>query len=729
MRSEAVAKAEARQAANAAMGIAVANGIQTVLDAPRQQAPALTGEARLQLKVAMANSALGMEMAAVPNGAELNRICKMPLIEPMSADEVQAYINENVLAEAMAKGWALFPLQCMAGMAYEQFSGLFAEIGVGHGKTIITLMIANKAYAKGLRRILLLVPSTVMNQLTTTDIKSARTKIPFNLPVHVVGGKDSSTRSLLTKSGKSGLYIMPYSYLSVKDTEQMLEDMHPELIICDEAHNLANRTSARTRRLLSYVDKHKPEGVALSGTVTSKSIRNYFHIIKWCLQENNPLPNGLALANEWAAVIDANATGTYGEGDSGAARGASGPLLPLIRWAQRSFRQEAFREDIPGFRKAFKLRKSTAPGVVSSSDASCASSIIIENTPVIDKETCEGWARLEELASKATDEWLTPNGDEIEHAIHCWKWLNELWGAGFYNELIWPTPEKYAKRKDISTDHAAEILAKSLLHYQSGQVFAKLSRKWLQDKSFKGCDTPFLLTHELSRYGATNVEQDVYDAWRDWKARDFEGRPDRDSHAIRVCPFKINAAVEWAKQAPGGIIWVVHQEAGLWCYDELVKAGIPALHCPAGDEHNRSITAIGSPEEGGKGDKVVVASIKAHGEGKNLQAFSRNYFLQWPRESTKAEQTIGRTHRKGQTADEVWITRNATVEFDDLNFAACLNDSLYIHQTANRQKLIYAVYTPDNPRLFPSAVLRERGLQPQMLSREQQAFLTDRFGG
>lgn len=698
------------------------------LPPPAEEPEHQTASQKMQALLKMANTPLGIEGRDGPNNAEISRITDMEVITSMTEEEINAYQQENVLAEALASGFKLHNLQCEAGVAYERFGGDFCQIGVGFGKTLCTLMIAYKAYIKGLKRIMLCVPANVMPQLTTVDIKWARTRIPFNMPIMILGGKNIVERRLISTSGKKGLYIMPYSLLSAQDAEATLESIKPELIILDEAHNLSARGSARTKRMLAYADRHKAtECVALSGTITKKTIRDYFHLIKWCLRQYNPLPNGLQLANEWAQVIDAEATGTHGEGDSGANRGATGPLMPLIRWAQRTFPQQQFPSNIAGFRKAFKLRKSTAPGVISSDDASIGTSLVMTNIPVENMENSAGWKELKELTDKIEDEWTTPNGDEIEHAIHLWKWLNELWGAGFYNQLVWPSKEKYAERKKISVGEAEDVLAKCREHHAAGQVYAKELRNWLAKNSFQGCDTPFLVGREMAVNGAAQVSADLYEKWMDHKRLDFKGRPDRDSHAVRVCPFKVNAAVAWAQElqsskgVKGGIIWVYHQEAGAWCHERLVEAGIDALHCPAGDRFNAQII------DHAHKDRIVVASITAHGTGKNLQHFQNNYFLQWPRDASAAEQVLGRTHRVGQKADELVMSTNRTVEFDDLNFAACLNDSLYIHQTTQRQKLIYCVYNP-RPTIFPTAVLNERGLQATKLSAEMERFRDERFG-
>jgi hypothetical protein len=81
----------------------------------------------------------------------------------------------------------------------------------------------------------------------------------------------------------------------------------------------------------------------------------------------------------------------------------------------------------------------------------------------------------------------------------------------------------------------------------------------------------------------------------------------------------------------------------------------------------------------------------------------------------------------GQKADELVVCQNFTTLFDQLNFAACLNDALYIQQTTgNRQKLIYSQYDP-LPKIFPSAILHERGYQNRLLTKQQETALCERF--
>ncbi len=660
------------------------------------------------------------------NYSEIRRIIGMPIVFDMDSVECEVYCKNNILASAYDAGFRLFPVQAEAVAAFELYNGLFAPIGVGWGKTLIGLMIANKAYMVGTRKIVLLMPSELLPQLVNTDIPWARTRVAINYPIHIIGGKDMRTRRALCKSDRRGLYIVPYSMLSTQDTVENLNNIKPDLIICDEAHNLKNRKAARTNRLFNLIEARKPAGVCMSGTVTQKTIKDYYHLAKWCLNRHCPLPLSTHLANDWSVVLDSAAMQS---GNQWVSETNAGPLRPLIDWARARFPKEGpFDESVAGFRKAYEVRFRTSPGVVSSGDSDIGTSLVMCNNPVNVNESYPGYTKLEELGKQVTEQWLTPNGDEIDHAIHLWKWLNEIYGAGFYNELKWPEPDVYAQRKGISGDESEEILARAVEHHAYGQVYHKALRGWIDVKGKPGLDTPFLIGSDMARNKHENVGATLYQTWQDYKGLDFDGRPDRDGRAIRVCDFKIQAAVSWATQfsasEKGCIIWYYHQAVGNWL-KETLEARLPGndiLHCPAGNAANTQI--IDKKHR----NKIVIASITAHGTGKNLQHFEHQYFMQWPRQAHVAEQALGRTHRNGQMADELRINTNITSIFDKLNFAACLNDALYIHQTTGvRQKLIYCSYDP-MPKIFPASVLRERGLQPSILSAQMQVELQEKFG-
>jgi hypothetical protein len=214
----------------------------------------------------------------------------------------------------------------------------------------------------------------------------------------------------------------------------------------------------------------------------------------------------------------------------------------------------------------------------------------------------------------------------------------------------------------------------------------------------------------------------VYGAWLAAREAAFDGCPVRDSRAVRVDSYKIDHAVAWAKKQlaknRGCVLWVYHIEIGKWLHELLPDA----VYCPAGPAANKRIL-----DEDNAG-KVVIASITAHGEGKDglQRMFAHQMMVEWPRSARRAEQLLGRLHREGQEADNLVFTTNRTNQFDAESFAACLNDSLYLHQTLGRQKLIYCGYRP-TPKIFPANVLNERGHEARILSSADQVVLNELF--
>jgi hypothetical protein len=702
--------------------------LPSIITAPAAPVPATSAFAERLKQISVASAApvpvARADIAAIAphlrsevgERAEIKRIIALPISWPLTEEEVEEVNRNFLLADAFESGFRLNDKQAKAVLEFINTGGLFAPIGVGWGKTLITLMCADLAYRSGTDKIVLFVPPAVVNQLVTRDIPWARARVPISYPIHLLGGKSSQARGALARSGKRGLYVFPYSLLSCKDAEALLRAIDPKLMICDEAHQVGRRSSARTRRLIRFVDQHQPGLLALSGTITSKGVMDYHHLIRAALKEGNPLPNSVPLTGEWAALIDSDAAGF----EDGA---LTGPLKPMVDWASSCFPDQKFRSDRTGFRLAFKTRLMSAPGVVSSGDADIGTSLIYCNRPVENHEQTENWNEIKRLIAQIEDLWLTPNGDEIDCAIHTFKWLYEL-TAGFYNLLTWPEPSVLAARRSIPEDSALDLIERAKVHHAAGQEYARVLRKYLEDAP-TGLDTPFLVGQDMHRHGASNVPHKLFEAWSQWKALDFDGRPERDSKPVRVCPYKVDAAVQYAIGAHkhgGVILWHHHQEIGRWMIDRLREAGAEdVLHCPAGPEANAAITDPANV------NKIIVASISAHGEGKNLQHFSQQYIVQWPRPAKTAEQVVGRTHRQGQKADELFVQTNNTTEFDKMVFAACLNDALYIQQTTGvRQKMIYAAYDP-LPAIFPPEVLRERGLKAKILTQEQRLALEQRF--
>lgn len=646
--------------------------------------------------------------------SEVRRIVGLPTIAPLAPEEVEALNRQEVLAGAYAAGFRQRPNQLEALLAWDRFRGCFGQIAVGFGKTLTTISIAERVYRAGMRKSLLLVPPSVFSQFWD-DLREARTRIPFSVDFMALdASRTRHDRAAFARQNRPGCYVMPYSLLRTEDTSELLEIVKPEEITLDEADELANRSAAQTKRLFRYVREHRPYGVAVSGTTTSKSIIDYWHIISWCLGRFSPLPLDRQVAEVWSGIVDAEAAPSIKQ---------ALPIQPLVEWARREFPREAFSLDVTGYRKAYRIRLATAPGVVTTGAAGIPTKLRIENRPVAAPETRPGWDDLAKLVEAVDVDYLTPNGDRLEHAMLKYKWLHEL-SAGFYYELTWPSPEEYAHRKHISTATARDILARAQAHHAARQDYAAELRPWLEHHHRVGLDTPRLVGLSIARDGARHVPEVLVRLWGVAKALDFEGRPDRDSAAVRVCDYKVDHAIQWAEgHRDQAIVWYYHDELGLWLVEQLAAAGFRPLHCPAGREPSKTIRQTTSAQ------RLVVASIRGHGRGKNLQHFKHQLVVQMPRSAKHLEQLLGRVHRQGQDRDTIIVDTCLTTAFDRQYLSAALNDALYIHQTTGSyQKAVTAVFDP-KPTIYPTEWLRENGFRTKLLNEDQKTLLTQTFGG
>jgi hypothetical protein len=655
---------------------------------------------------------------------ELKRIVNVPLRYVPDADVLEAVSQHYFQAKAFADGWRLLPTQAESLLAYSEVGGAFLPLAVGGGKTLTSLLIANDAYSAGKQKIMLIVPPALATQLCDTDIKHWRPLTIFNTPIHRLHGLSKLKRQQLAQSGRKGLYIFTYSLLSSADAHEILAAVNPDLIILDEAHSVSKR-SARTRRFTQYLHECHPQVVALSGTMTQKSLMDYFEIARASLGHNNFIPNSVSLTEEWSKLIDTTATSVSDfKSDE---QSEAGPLKYVLDWARKNFRGEQFDNSVLGFRKAFKKRLTTTPGVVCSSGHDLPYSLYINNEPVEGYASAPGWDRVEELVKQLDEKWLTPSGDEIEEAMMLFRWKYWIQGAGFYTELYWPDIDWLMERGIYSsTAEAEEILELSQNYHQRNMDYARELRAWIRDRGHNGMDTPMLIGKNMSDHGSKEVGAMLYKLWMDWKDADFEGRIERNKRAVHVCGFKIEKAVQYAKCLPKGegcLIWYDNDEVGEWANERFEEEGLNPLFCKAGEQFNRIL----NDREKCKG-RIIILTSNAHFQGKNLQFDRNQFYLQWPRSAARAEQTIGRQHRHLQEYDEVFVTTCNTTEFDHILFGATLNDAAYVHQSqGNKQKLIYATYVP-KPKVVPFEVLMEWGAKPHELSVADRLVLNKTFG-
>lgn len=477
-----------------------------------------------------------------------------------------------------AQAWALYE----AGIR----RGLLAPIGVGHGKTLIDILIA---LALQVSKVLLLVPAPLVSQLVREyDLVREHWLVP-SLVVH---GKNETRQS---NDSDSVLHVMSYSRLSREDATTFLEEYQFDAIVGDEIHKLKCPDSVRTSRVLRHYAAH-PDTIfcGWSGSITDKSLKDYAHLAMLALDEGSPLPREPEVVEEWALAIDPS--------DWQAPAG------------------ELFRLCEPGEHVAsgFHRRLVSTMGIVATEDAAISADLQIEERAV-DAIPVE----IDRLINQVRSLQMRPDEEILVDAFSQARCAREL-ACGFYYRWRFPRGEPIPLIMDW---------------LDARKEWRSELRDKLKDRA-EYLDSPKLCRNAAERFhGDLPLREDrpVWDAgtWPRW--RDIRNEVKPETEAVWVDDYLVKNAAEWAV-SNCGIVWY---ESDAFGRAIAQVSGLP-LHS-GGPGAGARIAAE-------KGDRSIICSIKSHGTGRDgLQyLFNTQLVAQPPSSPTAWEQLLGRLHRVGQ---------------------------------------------------------------------------------
>jgi hypothetical protein len=570
-----------------------------------------------------------MTLPAVAHTAEFQRVASLPR-RVWTAENLAWLTSElSFLLRTPAgarDGAALRPVQALALHDAGIEGGLFGAIGVGEGKTLVELLLPLIWNAQ---RPLMLIPATLLKKTQHDRLRYAQHwRIPNNLR------------------------LFNYGLLGRVQSADELERYTPDVLILEEAHKLKNKRAACTRRVMRYMHEHPETRVAaLSGTVMSKSLKDFAHILLWSLKMRAPMPVRTEEIEEWASALDVD-------------------VEPMARYkpgALLEFASECSGDETVDARRGFQRRLVETPGVVATAgdgervDASIYVRAIRHKVAPVTEHNfliLRGDGKPADVTE--CPGWQTPDGWELTTAAEVWQHAQELALGLFYRWNPRPTDDWREARR-------------------AWHAFARetIWRGRTYDSEM----------HVANGIDAGDLPQGV-EVLERWRRIGPTFKP--HTEAVWCDDSALHAVADWVKMqgSAGGLVWTEHT----FFAERLSKVtGLPYYG-------RKGYTIDGRYIECAKPGTSAIASIDANREGKNLQGiWSRNLLVCPPTSAEWWQQMIARTHRPGQLADEVTV--DVLLGCRE-NFGACmkaLEGAQAIQDTTgNQQKLLLADVT------FPS---------------------------
>lgn len=525
--------------------------------------------------------------------------------------------------------------------ARESKRGFLGFIGVGHGKTLLDFLMGT---VLGAKYTLVLTKAGVVDQ---TIAAYAQLKAHWRLtPARVVSyntlsrpeQSDSLTR-LATLYG-AGL-----------------------VVVADECHELASPDSARTKRVGRLLrDFPGVRFVGLSGSMTDRSLWDYAHLAEWALGDCSPVPRTSeqrfdSHTEAWAQCVDPKGRPSSHHWDT------AWPLLE--KWGE-----PITCDDCDGLgcitcghsgngammlsgdarvayaQGALGRRLADCRGVVLSRESSCDKPIeITVHRPEIPRPIRSLFERVEYDSERPDGEVLP---DDLAKAR-----VKSTLTMGYYQRWEWPEGKP-------------------------DEEWLKARRRWnafvrraLEESSRDGYDSPFLVWAQIGREVADGQRQAGHYAWMAWEEQ--RKKPSPPTAAVWVNGF-------WLADVKR-LLASLTQPTLVWYQSRPVEAALQLL----------GLTTYGAgtkvPEHG---RHTIAASIKVHGTGRNLQAWSSNVILEPPSSGKALEQLLGRTHRAGQDAEQITFAIYGHGAFGPVIETARKNAAYIERSTSNAQKALLA---------------------------------------
>lgn len=505
----------------------------------------------------------------------------------------------------------LRPIQAWMLHEASTLGGLIAQVAVGGGKTLPGMLLP--MLMPGCERAVLLIPSDLRPQFYANWKTYGQ---HWRLP-NLAGGDDFIV-------GRPVLHVIAYSEFSHKKGTDLLRRINPNLVMGDELQCVKNFESSRGSRFFNhFVDHEHCQLAGWTGSLTAESMSDFAHFFTIALGNGSPCPNEPRTVKEWARALDPDQLSCLEPGE----------LLKLCEPG----------EDV---RSGIRRRMLDTAGFVSSGANELTSSLVFRKRvpPPMPEVVLKAYKTLK----RKNDElggWVRPDGEVLDDQLEVVMCARQL-SVGLYLRWIFPRGEPtelidlwYEVRQAYNRELRAQLSASRQVYLDSPALCEEAAIRFY-DGGCDGCTRGAQQQHAL---GCKSIERlplwepYSYPAWREIRDRVYH-----ETQTVWMDDWLIRDAAAWTKEHIG-IVWVEHPEAGVRLAE---LAGLP--YYGEGEEAHHAILTE-------TGNRSIVCSIDAHHKGINLQCFNKMLIMQMPSSNTLVEQSVGRSHREGQTADTVQV--------------------------------------------------------------------------
>lgn len=531
--------------------------------------------------------------------------------------------------------------------------GLLGPIGVGHGKTLIDVLAPLALAPHGVKLLVILVPPGLVSQLVG-DYRYVGQH--FRVPKIIFHGHPYHNAA----NGEDGYvpverdapvaHVVPYSLLRMPDRSAWLEEhVRPQAFVSDECHKLRDPNTATGGRLWRYMEAH-PETlfVGMSGSMTAKTPKDYWHLAMWALRGGSPLPRVEEVVDDWCRAIVSS--------DNPA---DPGPLLDFC--APDEHVMDGYRRRLA---ETIGVVTTTAPPI----------DVALEITERVPPQ-------MPDVVRVALDgspgdpdrigirNFVRPDGEELMDALSVAACARQA-ACGFYYKWIFPH-NVFPRDEPLVREWR-----------EARKEWHREVRQKLKDRE-EHLDSPILCQHAAERAAGNRSKHRGLPTWtaRTWaRWRDVRAQVQPETATVWIDDYLVLDVVAWSRESPG-IVWYEHGSFG----KRVAELGAMPMY-----DGGKCGGGLLDPETGQiveRGDRSIVLSLKAHGTGRNgLQnRFSRQIVPLLPPNSG-AEQVLGRLHRIGQRAQVVRTEfYKHTEELSD-HVANALRDALYVEGSLGAQQ-------------------------------------------